>query len=374
MAVSGKTRVILVATALALFALVGTYEVWMQSGARTRPWPLEAYLESSLAECRTGPGAYAFMREYVLLEIRADEARRYLFEEDRDLFLWRDYTDVNLRLVSACLDAQLLRLKMGLRQQEQKAKLAASLACLQGELGTNNHNGKIWSRFDLSDIERTRARSLADQAQSLAAKGEIESALNHTFRAWAAWRRFNDQSDQEFARFEDAAMQEKWDREAASLRSWSSETGRRAILVDKLAHRCLLLKGGKLEKSYTANLGRNWYRQKIQERDASTPEGHYRVRRMFPSGKYGFALLLDYPNSADRERFEELRRAGVLSPTARIGGGVEIHGGGRLDSDWTEGCVSLETSDMRDLYRRSSVGMRVTIVGTSRLTSSLQGQ
>lgn len=374
MAVSRKTRVVLVATALALFGLVGIYEVWMQLGARTRPWHLEAYLESSLAECRTGPGAYAFRRDYVLLEIRADEARRYLLEEDRGVWLWRDYNDVMVRLVSACLDAQLLRIKMSLRQQEQKAKLAAFLAPLQGELGVNNHNGKIWSRFDLSDIERTRARSLADQAESLAAKGETESALNHTFRAWAAWRRFNDQSDQEFARFQDEAMQEKWDREAAALRSWSSETGRRAILVDKLAHRCLLLNRGKLEKSYPANLGRNWYRQKVQERDASTPEGHYRVRRMFPSGKYGFALLLDYPNGADRERFEGLKRAGAISPTAQIGGGVEIHGGGRLDSDWTEGCVSLETNDMGDLYRRSSVGMRVTIVGTSRLTSSLQVQ
>jgi len=374
MALAGKTRVIWVAIILALFTLGGIYQFWMRLGVRTRPWHLEAYLESSLAECRTGPGAYAFRREYTLLEIRADEAQRYLLEEDRAFWLWRDYADVAARLVSASLDAQVLRLKLTLRQQEQRVKLAAFLAPLKSELGVNNHNGKIWSRFELSHIEQTRAKSLVEQAESLERKGEIESALNHALRAWAAWRRFNDHGDQEFARYEDERLRGMWDGEAATLVDWSSKTGRRAILVDKLAHRCLLVNRGKLEKSYPANLGRNWYRQKIQERDASTPEGHYRVRRMFPSGKYGFALLLDYPNGDDRERFEDLKRRGEISPTARIGGGVEIHGGGRLDSDWTEGCVSLETSDMRDLYRRSSVGMRVTIVGTCRLTSSLQGQ
>ena len=374
MAVTGKIRVISVATVLALFALVGICEVRMQLGVRTRPWLLEAYLESSLADCRTGPGAYAFRREYALLAVRADETQRLLVEADHDFWLWRDYADVTARLDSACLDAQLLRLRLALRQQEQKVKLAAFLTPLQDELGANNHNGKIWSRFELSHIEQTRARSLADQARSLASKGETESALNHALRAWAAWRRFNNHSDQAFARFEDEGLRGKWDREATALLSWSSETGRRAILVDKLAHRCLLLNRGKLEKSYPANLGRNWYRQKVQEQDATTPEGQYRIRRMFPSGNYGFALLLDYPNSADRERFEDLKRRGLISPTARIGGGVEIHGGGRLDSDWTDGCVSLEGADMRDLYRRSSLGMRVTIVGTCRLTSSLQGQ
>jgi hypothetical protein len=374
MAVAGKTRIIWVVSILALFALAGIYEVWMQLGVRTRPWYLEAYLESSLAECRTGPGAYAFRREYSFLEIRADEAQRYLLEEDRAFWLWRNYDNATERLVSACLDAQLLGLKLTLRQQEQRAKLMAFLAPLKNELGVNNHNGKIWSRFELSHIEQTRAKSLVEQAESLERKKEIESALNHTLRAWAAWRRFNHDSDQEFARYEDEGLRAKWNRDAAALLSWSSETGRRAILVDKLAHTCLLVNRGKLEKTYPANLGRNWYRQKVQERDASTPEGHYRVRRMFPSGKYGYALLLDYPNGADRERFEGLKRRGEISPAARIGGGVEIHGGGRLDSDWTEGCVSLETGDMRDLYRRSSVGMRVTIVGTSQLTSSSKGQ
>jgi hypothetical protein len=374
MVIGGKTRAIPVVAVLALFALVGIYTAWKKLGVTTRPWLLEACLESSLADCRTGPGAYAFQREYAQLAVQADGAERLLAESDREFWLWRDYTEATARLLSTCLDARLLGLKLALRQQEQQVKLAALLAPLQEELGVNNHNGKIWSRFELSHIEQTRAKSLAEQASSLSAKGEVESALNHALRAWAAWGKFNSHSDREFARFDDQELRQEWDRDAMALVSWSSKTGRRAILVDKLAHRCLLLNRGKLEKSYPANLGRNWYRQKVQEQDASTPEGQYRVRRMFPSGKYGFALLLDYPNSEDRQRFENLKQRGLIPPSARIGGSVEIHGGGRLDSDWTDGCVSLEGDDMRDLYRRSSTGMRVTIVGTSRITSSLQGQ
>jgi murein L,D-transpeptidase YafK len=93
---------------------------------------------------------------------------------------------------------------------------------------------------------------------------------------------------------------------------------------------------------------------------------------MNPAGKYGHALMLDFPNPADRKRFLDLKREGVVSSRARIGGNIEIHGGGKPDSDWTDGCISLADEDMRDLYRRSYPGMPVTIVGTSRLASTLQ--
>jgi murein L,D-transpeptidase YafK len=128
-----------------------------------------------------------------------------------------------------------------------------------------------------------------------------------------------------------------------------------------------------VEKSYVANLGRNWQRQKAQERDASTPEGEYNVKGMKSSGKYGRALLLDYPNSADRQRFTALKRKGTISSGARIGGNIEIHGGGRADSDWTEGCISLNDSDMLELYERAYPGMPVSIVGSSSVTRTARG-
>jgi hypothetical protein len=80
-------------------------------------------------------------------------------------------------------------------------------------------------------------------------------------------------------------------------------------------------------------------------------------------------LLLDYPNAADRRRFNSMKKTGEIEMRARIGGNIEIHGGGRVASDWTDGCISLEDSDMADLYREAYTGMPVTIVGTSRLVN-----
>jgi len=48
---------------------------------------------------------------------------------------------------------------------------------------------------------------------------------------------------------------------------------------------------------------------------------------------------------------------------ASMGGLIEIHGNGGRGKDWTKGCVALRNSDMDDLFRRTSVGTPVTIVG-----------
>ncbi len=213
---------------------------------------------------------------------------------------------------------------------------------------------------------------LVEAAGNLAALGQTGSAVIEALRAQASWGQNEDFVAAELARFYDSQRLEQWEKEARSLLHWTKQTGRSAILVDKLEHRCLLLTGGRVEKTYAANLGRNWYRIKVQEHDASTPEGAYTIKRKFRSGNYGWALLLDYPNPADRQRFESMKKSGALVAHARIGGNIEIHGGGRLNSDWTDGCVSLENSDMAELFKQAYVGMPVTIVGTSRLGASLR--
>jgi murein L,D-transpeptidase YafK len=133
-----------------------------------------------------------------------------------------------------------------------------------------------------------------------------------------------------------------------------------------------LLVEGRIEKTYAVNLGRNWYRLKLQEHDASTPEGEYKIRSKVRSGSFGRALLLDYPNAADRARFSALKKTGAISAHARIGGNIEIHGGGRYNSDWTDGCISLEDAEMSDLYKRAFIGTPVTIVGTCSLGASVK--
>jgi hypothetical protein len=204
-----------------------------------------------------------------------------------------------------------------------------------------------------------------DQAQFLHAHNEIESALTSALGAWVSWNRFSHQSDKDFARFEDPALRARWEKQVEQLLAWTRRSGRRAILVDKLGHFCLLINKGNIQKRFTANLSRNWYRPKARSQDASTPEGEYKITRLIPNGKYGKALMLDYPNLEDRKRFQALKQDGTIPREAHIGGNIEIHGRGIPETDWTDGCVSLDDNDMRELYKFAYVGMPVTIVGTS---------
>jgi len=56
----------------------------------------------------------------------------------------------------------------------------------------------------------------------------------------------------ELARFYDPALKVRWEQDAQHLLGWTKRTGRSAILVDKLEHRCYLLTAGRIEKSYVA--------------------------------------------------------------------------------------------------------------------------
>ena len=372
MAKSGRTWIIVsIAAALTLVLLAGMFEIRGRMGISTRPWFLETFLEKRLAECRTGPDAYAFRNDYRLLSGRALDAKLAILETNRKLWLWRDYSENVRQLLTVCVDAQALRIRMALRRKEEQRRLATLIRVLRNELNAGSSNGKIWNQFDLRHIERRRAETLTQEAIRLQSKGNHEPAYAAALKAWAALQRFDHSSGQVFARFASSSLQRQWDQAADTVLRWTRTSGRRAVLVDKLAHLCLLVNKGRIEKSYAANLGRNWFRPKEMSQDAATPEGAYKVTRLNPAGKYGHALMIDYPNADDRTHFQALKRQGAITSSARIGSNIEIHGAGRSASDWTDGCVALRDADMRDLYRYAYVGMPVTIVGTSTLASGL---
>jgi len=137
-------------------------------------------------------------------------------------------------------------------------------------------------------------------------------------------------------------------------------------VVVKDAHLMTVFVRGSPVKTYPVELGFNWIADKVQEGDGSTPEGRYRVTSRLDRLASDFykALLIDFPNAEDRAEFSRARRSGVLPPTARIGGLIEIHGGGGRQRDWTDGCVAVTNPEMDDLFRRVSVGTPVTIVGS----------
>ncbi len=356
--------ILVLALAVAGFALQG------QPALRTRPWHLEAFVQAQVARCHAVPGTNGFDEDIRKLKDRAEAAGACLRLTDQRSWIRRDYSPCVEDLLSIGLDAYLIRLRQAQRALEHRTRLVVLVGSLEREMGPDDGNGDAWSRYEIRNIDRKRARNLVRQARFLGDSGQVESALVCAMRAWSAWRSFNRTADSELARFQDPSLREQWDSQAESLLRWTRETGRRAILVSKLEHHCYLLVQGRIEKTYDANLGRNWHRPKLRERDASTPEGQYKVIRMIRAGKYGFALLLNYPTQADWRQFRDLKRNGILDRAARIGGNIEIHGGGRSGADWTDGCVSLSDDDMGDLYGYAYQGMPVTIVGTCRISAS----
>ena len=142
-----------------------------------------------------------------------------------------------------------------------------------------------------------------------------------------------------------------------------------AVVVDKLARRCYLLRGGRVAAAFPAELGRNGLADKLYAGDAATPEWRYRVvdKREGEATHYYRALMLDYPTAEDRRTFDDARRRGLIPRGRAIGGAIEIHGHGGRAIDWTSGCVALRNEHMDRLYAGVAVGTPVTIVGTARL-------
>lgn len=139
------------------------------------------------------------------------------------------------------------------------------------------------------------------------------------------------------------------------------------IVVEKIPARCHLYYKGERKHSFPAEFGRNWIGDKRQEGDDATPEGRYKVVKRLSGRqtKYGKALLLDYPNAADRERLERLKKSGQLAAGTRPGGLIEIHGGGGREVNWTNGCVALDNRDMDEVYKHARKDTPVFIIGAS---------
>jgi hypothetical protein len=210
---------------------------------------------------------------------------------------------------------------------------------------------KYWS---LSELGLQSGQRLITTGEFEAAIQEIDSsrqALTHLSRLLDDYQ--NDEAD----RLPDWR---RWVQETLA------ETEKRKIygvVVDKTAHKVYLYKDKQLVQTYGCDLGYNSAYQKQFAGDGATPEGMYRVVSVnTKNSKYYRALLLDYPNAADVQRFNDKKRKELISPRARMGKWIEIHGEGGHNKDWTDGCVALSNGDMDHLMQFAGVGTPVTIV------------
>ena len=139
---------------------------------------------------------------------------------------------------------------------------------------------------------------------------------------------------------------------------------RLTLLIEKEKRRLTLFSGEETLLSCRIALGRCPAGRKRQEGDGRTPEGIYTICLVKAQGKYGRSLGLSYPNRQDADlalqegRIDLSTHQVILDRLSRgerppwgspLGGEVYIHEGGTA-SDWTQGCIALESGDMDVLF------------------------
>lgn len=123
------------------------------------------------------------------------------------------------------------------------------------------------------------------------------------------------------------------------------------VVVRKAERKLLLMREGRVLRSFDVALGLSPKGHKQREGDFRTPEGEYRLSGRNPNSDFFLAIQVSYPGPADIRRAAE---AGVAP-----GGQIMIHGQPNRPSrpleyyqsrDWTNGCIAVSNSDMVDIW------------------------
>ncbi|WP_152225285.1 murein L,D-transpeptidase family protein [Pseudomonas sp. SCB32] len=134
------------------------------------------------------------------------------------------------------------------------------------------------------------------------------------------------------------------------------------ILVLKSERKLQLMSNGKILKSYRVSLGKRPQGPKLAEGDNRTPEGFYWIDWRKTSDKYNLSMHISYPNARDVAKAREKN----LSP----GGMIMIHGTPLDDEypewyfstlDWTNGCIAMTNSDLREVWSLVKDGTLIEI-------------
>jgi murein L,D-transpeptidase YafK len=140
------------------------------------------------------------------------------------------------------------------------------------------------------------------------------------------------------------------------------------IIIDKSDYELKVYDDEGWYATYPIVFGSKDLGDKMREGDKKTPTGTFKVilKKIHP--KWSYELLLDYPNEESYRRFQQRKASGLIPKTARIGDGIAIHATRPEEEwtvdnfyNWTDGCVSVKYSEMKDLYEYIPVGTTVTI-------------
>ena len=140
------------------------------------------------------------------------------------------------------------------------------------------------------------------------------------------------------------------------------------IIVDKSEYELYVYDDEGWYATYPIVFGSKDLSDKMREGDKKTPDGSFKVILKKIHNKWGPELLLDYPNETSVQKFKDRKAKGLVPKNAKIGNGIAIHATRPQEEwtvdnfyNWTDGCVSVKYTEMKDLYSYIPVGTLVTI-------------
>ena len=335
------------------------------SGRARPPFERRAGAERAVEAARRGRALRWAPEEFQAAETELRHAGAAEWSEADGLWLRRDYRPVGDRLWRAetlAMEAE----RLGAERRD--AARSEATERIEETAALLNQAERLAAATALGYLERvhlTRARVALDESRGLVRAEEFPRARERCETARReldlALRRAVSAAE----RYTSRKLVRAWTRWIEETRAWSRASGIPAAVVIKEKNLLMLVVRGRVVRSYAADVGRNPLDRKLRAGDRATPEGQYRVVKKKGPGqsRYYKAMLLDYPNAADRQRLAEAKRAGMLPPAAGLGGLIEIHGEGGRGRNTTDGCVAVSNSDMDELFDRLHVGSWVTIVG-----------
>jgi murein L,D-transpeptidase YafK len=145
-------------------------------------------------------------------------------------------------------------------------------------------------------------------------------------------------------------------------------TGTVYIIIDKSEYALQIYDDEGWYATYPVVFGNKDLSDKMMEGDRKTPEGNFKITSKKSHEKWHKMLMLDYPNQESWDKFKQRKAQGMLPKSAKIGGGIAIHGTWPKDdivvddyTNWTNGCIALKNEDLDEVESFLPIGTKVTI-------------
>lgn len=277
-------------------------------------------------------------------------------------FVWfRDYKPVQSEFAQVLKQGEELLKRLEAEKKQKAEVLLEQINSTQDSIANIKKLTHVINEGRLSRGNITKAEVILREARTLYENGKFIDSEQKLKDLQAYMADAEEAMTPIFNRYKDRDMIVKWKSWAEDSIRESRERGVYSILINKAERKLMVYKDGNLYKRYSVGIGRNGSLDKLHAGDGATPEGKYKIIRKNPKSRYYKALLINYPNDEDRKAFQSAKRNGIISATARIGGLIEIHGGGK--DGMTYGCVSLDNRQMEELFNMVTVGTPVTIIG-----------